>query len=390
MATYPTISITFSANLVAFSATLARLIRILARKRAVQTRMATSGLREFEQHISARYLERILALVRHEPLHGVRAAFAGAGLDYDRLRLEPDKSPDYDLYALLHELNRDEFCPGICLRFGLARDLLDLGVLGYAVLSCRDLGMAMQVIVKFHRLTSNAFEMAITEDGEWTFARQWIKPQYAQWRVVIDEEHVTGIWRVISSLLHSERGMTQTRIEFAHSEPKYGALWRDLLGGMPIFGAPETSIAFPTAWLSRPVQTADHTVEQVCESQCDQLVQHLRPAGGLIDDVRRLILTVPPNCAPKLDDIAGKMLISARTLERRLHAAGTSFRRIENEVRMRLAAQYLALGYVSVKEISYMLGYSQPGTFHRAFKNWYGVTPKVYAAASSVPALERS
>jgi len=338
------------------------------------------GLQEFERQIGGRYLERILELVKDEPLEQVRMAFAQAGLDYDRVRHNPGGFVHYDPYRLLHELNRDACCPGICLRFGLARDLLDLGVLGYAVLSCRDLGMAMQVIVKFHRLTSNAFEMAITEEGEWTFARQWIKPQYARWRVVIDEEHVTGIWRVISSLLHSEPSVAETRIEFAHSEPKYGNLCQDLLGRMPEFGAPETSIAFPTAWLGRSVHTADHTVEQVCESQCDQLVEQMRPAGGLVDDVRRLILTVPPNCAPKLDDIAGKMLASTRTLERRLHAVGTSFRKIENEVRMQLAAQYLSLGYMSAKEIAYMLGYSQPGTFHRAFKKWYGVTPKDYAA----------
>lgn len=240
--------------------------------------------------------------------------------------------------------------------------------------------MAMQVIARFHRLTSDAFEMEIVEDSEWTIARQWVKPQFARWRVVIDEEHVTGIWRVVSSLLHPVPSVSETRIEFAHAEPNYSYLCRDLLGGKPIFGAPETSIAFPTAWLPRPVNTADHTVEQVCESQCDQLVEQLRPAGDLVDDVRRLILSVPLNCAPKLNDIANKMLVSARTLERRLHAAGTSFRQIENEVRMQLAAQYLALGYMSAKEIAYMLGYSQPGTFHRAFKNWYGVTPKTYAA----------
>lgn len=336
------------------------------------------GLQEFERQIAGRYLERILGLVEDKPLKQVRTAFAEAGLDYDRVRQNPGGSVRYELYRLMHELNRDACAPGICLRFGLARDLLDLGVLGYAVLSCRDLGTAMKVIVKFHRLTSNAFEMAITQEGEWTFARQWIKPQYARWRVVIDEEHVTGIWQVISSLLHFEPSITEARIEFAHSKPRYGNLCRSLLGGMPVFGAPETSIAFPTAWLSRPVHTADHTVEQVCESQCEQLVEQMRPAGDLVDDVRRLILAVPLNCAPKLDGVADKMLISTRTLERRLHAAGTSFRKIENEVRMQLATQYLALGYMSAKEIAYMLGYSQPGTFHRAFKNWYGVTPGAY------------
>ena len=347
----------------------------------MSTPLDNEQLKGFERQIAARYLERILKLVRDGPLKHVRVAFAAAGLDYDGVCRNPAGFVRYDLYSLLHELNRNACCPGICLRFGLARDLLDLGVLGYAVLSCRDLGTAMQVVVKFHNLTSDAYEMTITEEGDWTIARQWIKPQYARWRVVIDEEHVTGIWRVISSLLNAEPGISETRIEFAHAEPTYGSLCRDLLGSMPIFGAPETSIAFPTAWLPRQVDTADHTVEQVCESQCDQLVEQLRPAGDLADDVRRLILAVPLNCGPKLDDIASKMLISTRTLERRLFAAGTSFRKIENEVRMQLAAQYLALGYMSATEIAFMLGYSQPGTFHRAFKKYYCLTPKAYQAS---------
>lgn len=341
-------------------------------------------LRDFERHIATRYLDRILGLVKHEPHERVRAAFTKGELDYDHARHNPGQTLGFELYPLLHELNRDECCPGICLRFGLARDLLDLGVLGYTVLSCRDLGMAMQVIAKFHRLTSTAFEIAVTEDGDWTFVRQWVKPQFARWRVVIDEEHVTGIWRVICSLLQVEPSMNDARIELAHVEPKYGKLYRDLLGSNPKFGMPETFIAFPRAWLRQPVQTAEHAVEQVCESQCDLLVKELRPANELVDTVRRLILAVPLNQSPKLDDIARKMLMSTRTLERRLQAAGTGLRKIENEVRMQLAARHLALGYLSVQEIAYTLGYSQPGTFYRAFKNWHGMTPKAYQESVSV------
>jgi AraC-like DNA-binding protein len=340
--------------------------------------MATSGLREFEQHIAGRYLERILALVRHEPLHRVRAAFAAAGLDYDRVRREPDKYPDYDLYALLHELNRDEYCPGICLRFGLARDLLDLGVLGYTVLSCRDLRTAIQIIAKYHRLTSDAFELTLTSDDDWTYVRQWVKPQRVRHRVVIDEEHVTGIWLVIASLMPDEWATTDMHIQFAHAKSSYGELYRELMPCKQTFSATETFIAFPTAWGGKPIQTADNTVEEVCESQCDLVLNELDPAGSLVDDLRRLILTVPANRAYKLEDFASKMLMSTRTLERRLAAAGTSYRNVNNEIRMHQAAQYMAMGYLSNQQIADILNYSQPSTFYRAFKSWHGVTPNRY------------
>ena len=79
-----------------------------------------------------------------------------------------------------------------------------------------------------------------------------------------------------------------------------------------------------------------------------------------------------------LAGVAKEMMVSTRTLERRLHEAGTTFRDIANEVRMQLAAQYVALGTMSSDQISRMLGYSQPSAFFRAFKHWFGMTPKHY------------
>jgi AraC-like DNA-binding protein len=74
------------------------------------------------------------------------------------------------------------------------------------------------------------------------------------------------------------------------------------------------------------------------------------------------------------------MLTSPRTLERRLHEAGTSFRTISLEVRMELAAQYVTLGSMSGQEIADLLGYSRPSAFFRAFKDWFGVTPGQFRA----------
>ena len=372
--------ITFSANMVAFFANLASFGRSATRTAALESVSNISRLRDFERHSASHYLERILVLVRNEPLQMVRAAFAQAGLDYDGIRREPDEYLHYDLYVLLDALNRQEYFPGICLRFGLARDLLDLGVLGYTILSCQDLGTAADIVVKYHRLTSDAFDVTLTRDGNQTFIRQWVKPQHVQRRVVIDEEHVTGIWTVLHSLIPDELVEADIEIQLAHAEPSYGALCRELLPCKLSFGTQGTFIAFPTEWLERPLQTAADTVEAVCESQCDLVLNELNPADRLVDDLRRLMLAVPANRALKLEDCARKMLLSVRTLERRLEAAGTSFRNVDNEIRMQLAAQYLSLGYVSNKEIAHMLNYSQPSTFYRAFKNWHGVTPREFRA----------
>jgi len=338
-------------------------------------RREVRSLGDFERHIAARYLERILDLVRNEQLDAVRRAFASTGLDFDAVRRRPTNAPDYDLYALLHALNRADCCPGFSLRFGMARDLLDLGVLGYTVLSCPDLGMALQLLVKYHRLTSHASDVAISMTDECAIVRQRVKPDYAPLKLEIDEDHVTGILLVVRTLLGTDQTSDAIQVEFSHKRPRYIDGFSEYLGCEPEFGKAETRVSLPTAWLRRPLQTADDTVEEVCSLQCDALVQQLGPANELVDRVRRLILAVPPSRSPKLEEVAASLMMSTRTLERRLQVAGTSFRRIDNDVRMQLADEYLGAGYLSIKEIAYLLGYSQPGTFYRAFKNWYGVTP---------------
>jgi AraC-like DNA-binding protein len=333
------------------------------------------SLQDFEQHIAARYLERILGLLRDESRDAARRAFANAGLDFDALRRHPETAPDYDLYNLLHELNRDDCCPGFSLRFGMTRDLLDLGVLGYTVLSAPDLGMALQLLVKYHRLTSHVSDVAISRTGERTVVRQRVKPDYTPLRLEIDEDHVTGILLVVRTLLGSHANADAIQVHFSHSRTGDMEDYVEYLGCKPEFGTAETRVSLPTAWLKRQLQTSDDTVEDVCRLQCDALVRQLGPANELVDSVRRLILAVPPSRSPKLQEVAASLMMSTRTLERRLQAAGTSYRRIDNDVRMQLAGECLGAGYLSIKEVAYLLGYSQPGTFYRAFKNWYGVTP---------------
>lgn len=82
--------------------------------------------------------------------------------------------------------------------------------------------------------------------------------------------------------------------------------------------------------------------------------------------------------APSLEEIAGRLNMSSRTLHRRLHEEGTSFRAVRDGLRREIALDRLRKTKRSVADIAAELGYSEPSAFFRAFQGWTGEAPSTY------------
>jgi AraC-like DNA-binding protein len=78
---------------------------------------------------------------------------------------------------------------------------------------------------------------------------------------------------------------------------------------------------------------------------------------------------------PTLDQLAGFVNISPRTLARYLESEDTSFRDLSLEVRTERARELLAEGQLSVTQIAYRLGYTDVASFVRSFRRQTGRTP---------------
>ena len=55
-----------------------------------------------------------------------------------------------------------------------------------------------------------------------------------------------------------------------------------------------------------------------------------------------------------------------------------------NGARRSLADSYLQLGKYSIKEIAFLLGFSDAATFTRAFRRWTGQSPRRFAQAAVI------
>jgi AraC-like DNA-binding protein len=80
--------------------------------------------------------------------------------------------------------------------------------------------------------------------------------------------------------------------------------------------------------------------------------------------------------------LASRLAMTPRTLQRRLAETGTAFSELVDEARLSIAQHCLADDRFTLGEISYLLGFNEPSTFHKAFRRWKGVPPGAWREAT--------
>jgi AraC-like DNA-binding protein len=111
------------------------------------------------------------------------------------------------------------------------------------------------------------------------------------------------------------------------------------------------------------------------------VLQQLGTLGEAMEAVGRYGALVNQAATPRTE-IAKLMGLSERTLQRRLSAEGTTFNGVLEDARREIALGFLADKKLAAYEVSFLLGYSEPATFFRAFKRWTGKTPQQYRASA--------
>jgi len=100
--------------------------------------------------------------------------------------------------------------------------------------------------------------------------------------------------------------------------------------------------------------------------------------GVIAHKVHARLIDLLPQGEPSFDKLARSMGLSTRSLHRCLQKENITYRYILNDIRKNLAARYLKQPTVSIIEVAFQLGYSDSSNFTRAFKRWFGVSPREF------------
>ena len=185
-------------------------------------------------------------------------------------------------------------------------------------------------------------------------------------------------------LVHLARTATRERIEPARvAAPtelaqisKYEAFF-----GTGVGLGPKGSIAFRAEDAGKPFLTANESMWRVFEPELRARLSSLKSEDGMRDRVRACLMEQLAGGRFSMSDVADRLAVSTRTLQRRLRDEGTTFQQELSTLREKLARHYLAKSPYSSAEISFLLGYDDPNSFFRAFHAWTGQTPERARAA---------
>ena len=301
----------------------------------------------------------------------------------DALRVADITSRDIDSRTNIEQRQLDEVLrivlksvPDISLRLFAKAEISDLGVMGFAAINSGTFGKALTFLLRYHELTSDRYIDTLTVNKDVAIVYPTPRMAHIQNFVNIAEDSLIGNWRVLGWLLGSTVNYAKVEIRFAFPEPDYVLTYQEVFGCPYVFEAERSEIRFPASWLEQPIASANQTLADVCMAMCERLLGAGRSSNETPQMVRRLLLSRPGRRMYRLDEAATELNLSTTQLRKRLYRAGTSYKNLVLETRMALAQHYLADTNLAVQEIAYLLDYSQPAPFSRAFKTFFGVSPE--------------
>lgn len=311
--------------------------------------------------------------------HDSRALFIKAGLDPDALK-QPGERYEFAAVKRLWDLSLQATGdPNFGLKAGQHWHPSAAHALGYAWLASDTLREAFERLVRYFHV--------ITTDREIVQLREVGKGYLFQWDAsdalypVSDVEYDEGFAAIVKLCrISAGEQFAPLRIDMIRPVPavadEFAAYFRSEIG----FSAARNSILLSKAVMEAPLPSANVQVARQCERVIDEYLHQLDrdnvSAGVRIKLIERL-----PSGSVSKEEIASALNTSVRSLQRHLHEEGTSFKQALDDTRRELALQYIKDPRVSINEITYLLGYSEPANFSRAFKRWTGNSPTAQRAA---------
>jgi len=300
---------------------------------------------------------------------------AASGVDRADLADQDGRVP-FDGYVALMRAAKDlTGDPALALHYGEHVDISQVSIVGLIGQASETMLDALMQLNRYVRLVVEAdgagaerFQVVRERGGVWMVDTRRNPNDFPELTESAFAQLVCGPRRFVSMAFVKS-------VEVTHPRPEHAAEYERIFQAPVTFGSDRNAIQFEPAFADLPVARLPRYAFGVLTQHADALLESLESSKSTRGRVEAILMPILHKGEACMDLVASKMALSRQTLFRKLKAEGVTFEQVLDELRHRLAKDYLSARKVSVNETAYLVGFSDPAAFSRAFKRWTGMNP---------------
>lgn len=288
---------------------------------------------------------------------------------------DPDRRVPLARYvALMRAAKQLTHDPALALHYGEAVPLAETSVVG---LFGQASATAMDAFIQLNRYARLIIDFGQADAGD-RFRLEhkgedlWLVDSWAR-----PEEFQEFAETAFASMISWARGFGDggvRAVHFQHAAPGHSAEYHRVFRVPVVFSSDRNALLIEPAVVNTRVARLPRYALGLVSDRADALLANLQQSASIRSKVEACLIRGLHTGSADMGSVARSLGMSRATLTRRLAAEGATFTMVLDELRRRLASDYLEK--VAVQEAAYLLGFSDPAAFSRAFKRWTGRTAR--------------
>ena len=252
-----------------------------------------------------------------------------------------------------------------------------LNLIGSLIATAPSIRVALDQYHRFRELQHPFMDFRLEESSiETAIIYAPVNPTPVMMKPIYSEMFLSAILKIATSL--TEKGIALRRVQVLHSEPSYSSIYRKLFGENIEYNQKCSALIVNSDLLDKPLLGSFPPLFDSLQKQAEKLLNQLQSHRSIEKQVTSYLYQNMGRKVVSMQDVAGKLEVTSRTLQRRLKKEDTSYVALREQVRFELAQRYLEDSHLTMDKIANRLGFSEPTNFYHAFKRWTNISPGEY------------
>lgn len=306
--------------------------------------------------------------------------YSDSGLSQTQLSHQDARVPMGKYQALVYSAIEQTKDPALPLRYSMSTDIRDLSVVGLIVHASASVEDSFKQLARYSKLM---VEVAVMESG----VRFTLEPGEGGIWLVDNRPNPNdfpaltefSLGRVIGEFSREfPQEPFALEMQVTHPKPAHSEEYEKILSVSVSFNRTRNAIRLNPEWLKVEFTATNEYAFGLFIERADLLLTALEDDQSLQGKVEAYILPRLHRGDVSADKVASAFAMSRKTLHRKLKEEGVTFLSIHDSLKHRMAIEYLTARKVSVNQVAYLVGFSEPSSFVRAFRRWTSLTPRQF------------